>query len=127
MRRKHNQSLFNSFRKTCIVRSFQEVIIVREILCTKKLRSAVASFGADASAKLSNLGAKGEPEDQLRALLERLVEDFAEICGFLRKEVAAVGESSLSELKTRPDCAVTVRQTLVGFIEVKAPGKQAVD
>ncbi|MEP7340666.1 MAG: type ISP restriction/modification enzyme [Acidobacteriota bacterium] len=90
-----------------------------------KFRPAVASFGADAKAKLSNLGAKGEPEDQLRAPLERLIEDFAEICGFPRKEIAAVGESSLSELKTRPDYAVTVRQTLVGFIEVKAPGKGA--
>ncbi len=90
-----------------------------------KFRPAVASFGADVSAKLSNLGAKGEPEDQLRAPLERLIEDFAEICGFLRKEIAAVGETSLSELKTRPDYAVTVRNTLVGFIEVKAPGKGA--
>jgi hypothetical protein len=31
----------------------------------------------------------------------------------------------LSELKTRPDYAITVRKALVGFIEVKAPGKGA--
>ena len=37
------------------------------------LRSAVAAFGASAEAKLSNLAATGEPEDQLRAPLEQLV------------------------------------------------------
>ncbi len=36
-----------------------------------------------------------------------------------------MGETSLSDLKTRPDYAVTVRNALVGFIEVKAPGKGA--
>ena len=37
----------------------------------------------------------------------------------------AVGESSLADLKTRPDYAVTRRNALIGFIEVKAPGKGA--
>jgi hypothetical protein len=37
--------------------------------------------------------------------------------------LAAVGESSLASLKTRPDFAITLRNVLVGFIEVKAPGK----
>jgi len=90
-----------------------------------KFRQAISSFGTDAKAKLTNLAAKGEPEDQLRAPLEKLIVDFAEICGFLGNEIAAVGETSLSELKTRPDYAVTVRQILIGFIEVKAPGKGA--
>ncbi len=88
-------------------------------------RSAIATFGADAKAKLKNRAVKGEPEDQLRAPLERLVTDLAEICGLRRAEVAAVGETSLSELKTRPDYAITVRHALIGFIEVKAPGKGA--
>lgn len=90
-----------------------------------KLRSAVASFEAEAKAKLTNPAAKGEPEDQLRAPLEKLIVDIAEICGFPTKEIAAIGETSLGDLKTRPDYAVTVRNTLVGFIEVKAPGKGA--
>lgn len=67
----------------------------------------------------------GEPEDQLRAPLEHLVLDLAELCGIPREQVALVGESSLSDLKTRPDYAVVVRGALVGFIEVKAPGKGA--
>jgi Type ISP C-terminal specificity domain/N-6 DNA Methylase len=39
--------------------------------------------------------------------------------------VVAVGESSHRELKTRPDYAVTVQNALVGFVELKAPGKGA--
>lgn len=87
--------------------------------------SAVAAFGLNAKAKLANPAAKGAPEDQLRAPLEHLVVDLAECCGFPRSAVAAVGESSLSDLKTRPDYAITVRNALAGFIEVKAPGKGA--
>ena len=37
----------------------------------------------------------------------------------------AVGETSLADLKTRPDYAVARRNALIGFIEVKAPGKGA--
>ena len=36
-----------------------------------------------------------------------------------------VGETTLADIKTRPDYAVTVSKALVGFIEVKAPGKGA--
>jgi hypothetical protein len=65
------------------------------------LKDAIARFGANAKAKLANPGATGEPEDQLRAPLEVLFADLAEVCGFQRKWLAAVGESSLSRLKTR--------------------------
>jgi hypothetical protein len=81
---------------------------------TFTLRSAVATFGGSAKAKLRNPGAHGEPEDQLRAPLEHLVLDLAELSGFPRSEVTAVGESSISEFKTRPDYAVTARRALVG-------------
>ena len=90
-----------------------------------RFRSVIATFGSEAKAKLANLAASGEPEDQLRAPLERLVINIGEICGLPSNAVTAVGESSLSELKTRPDYAITVHNTLVGFIEVKAPGKGA--
>lgn len=89
------------------------------------LHSAISTFGASAKAKLVNLAAKGAPEDQLRAPLEILILDLAELCGLARGAVASVGETALAELKTRPDYAVTVQHTLVGFIEVKAPGKGA--
>ncbi len=87
------------------------------------LKKAIARFGTDAKAKLANPGATGEPEDQLRAPLEGLFADLAELCGFKRESLAAVGESSLSSLKTRPDYAITLRNLLVGFVEIRAPGK----
>ncbi|MBS0209716.1 MAG: N-6 DNA methylase [Planctomycetes bacterium] len=89
------------------------------------LKQAVARFGAEAAAKLANPSATGEPEDQLRAPLEGLFADLAEQCGFKREWVTAVGETSLSALKTRPDYAITLRNVLVGYVEVKAPGKGA--
>jgi hypothetical protein len=89
------------------------------------LEAAVARYGKDAKAKLANPAARGEPEDQLRSPLENLFADMAELCGFPKGTVVAVGESTLSELKTRPDYAVTLRNVLVGFVEVKSPGKGA--
>src|ERR1700731_3249986 len=89
------------------------------------VRSAISEFGRAAKAKLANPGASGEPEDQLRSPFEKLVLDLAELCGMSRGDVAAVGQSSLADLKTRPDYAITVRNALAGFVELKAPGKGA--
>ena len=89
------------------------------------IHSAISTFGATAKQKLANLAATGEPEDQLRAPFEQLLADMAELAGIPRTKVSAVGESSLSSLKTRPDYAVTVHNALVGFVELKAPGKGA--
>ncbi|MBI2807581.1 MAG: N-6 DNA methylase [Planctomycetes bacterium] len=89
------------------------------------LKSAVAHYGAQAKSKLRNLGAVGEPEDQLRAPLEGLIDDLAQLSGFPTGAVTAVGETALGDLKTRPDYAVTVRNALAGFVEIKAPGKGA--
>ena len=89
------------------------------------VRAVLATVGADAKATLAKLAATGEPEEQLRAPLERLLMSLAERCGLPPHAVAAVGESSVRELKTRPDDAITVRNALVGFLEVKAPGTGA--
>lgn len=89
------------------------------------LNAAVSRFGASAAAKLSNAAASGEPEDQLRAPLEALLSDLAALAGFAPGAIIAVGESSLSDLKTRPDYAVTSKGALIGFLELKAPGKGA--
>ena len=61
----------------------------------------------------------------MRAPMEALFRDLAALLGLPDGVVSLVGESTLSHLKTRPDYAVTVRNALVGFIEVKAPGKGA--
>jgi hypothetical protein len=89
------------------------------------LDEAVSRFGASVKAKLSGQGASGAPEDQLRAPLEALVADLAAIALFKPGDVVAVGEASLAALQTRPDYAVKAKNALVGFIEVKAPGKGA--
>jgi hypothetical protein len=87
--------------------------------------SAVSMFGAATKSKLSNKAAIGAPEDQLRAPIERLLKDLAPLTGLPHDAVSLVGETTLSSLSTRPDYAATVQNALVGFIELKAPGKGA--
>ena len=89
----------------------------------KLLAEAISRFGAEAKKKLSNPGATGAPEDQLRAPLERLFQDLEEALGMAAHDAVLVGETSLADLKTRPDYSVTRKNALIGFIEVKAPGK----
>ncbi len=89
------------------------------------LAKAVSEFGASAKSKLSNIAASGQPEDQLRGPLETLFAGLAECLGQPSGMTVLVGETSLADLKTRPDYSVTVANALVGFIEVKAPGKGA--
>ncbi|MEO7178592.1 MAG: type ISP restriction/modification enzyme [Allosphingosinicella sp.] len=89
------------------------------------LEEAVAAFGAAAKAKLSNPAVTGEPEDQLRAPLEGLFQQLGNLAGLPEGALSLVGETALADLKTRPDYSVTVRNALVGHIEVKAPGKGA--
>ena len=88
----------------------------------------ISAFGKDAKAALSNAAITGQPEDQLRTPLLNLFKDFAQLTDKAGM-VTLVGETSLAGMQTRPDFAVTTgtgqAQALVGFIEVKAPGKGA--
>lgn len=89
------------------------------------IATAISEFGAEAAKKLHNAAVTGAPEDQIRAPFEQLLKQISSVIGFADGTVIAVGESSISDLKTRPDYAVTVNGALVGFIELKAPGKGA--
>ncbi len=89
------------------------------------MADAVGRFGAAAHAKLGNIAISGAPEDQLRGPLEALLHDLAEAGGLPAGAIHLVGETTLAGLKTRPDFAVTRHKALVGFIEIKAPGKGA--
>ena len=86
------------------------------------IAAAVSRFGADAGASLT-AAAAGEPEDQLRRPFQNLLADVAAALGFAGGAVVAVGEVSLSDLRSRPDYAVDVQGATVGHVEVKAPGK----
>ena len=88
----------------------------------ERIKKIVGEFGASAKAKL-NQG--GQPEDQLRNPIEQLFKALEAECGLPANAVTLIGEQSLAEMRTRPDFAVQVRKALIGFIEVKAPGKGA--
>ena len=95
-------------------------------LATKDpISEAVSRFGLSVKAKLGNPAVTGAPEDQLRAPLETLFHDIADLIGPGAQDAVMVGETSLAYLKTRPDYAVTRKSALIGFVEVKAPGKGA--
>lgn len=90
----------------------------------ERFQVAVSLYGREVREKLSRTTIDGEPEDQLRAPLEALFQALASelIPG---RTLGLVGETRLSDLKTRPDYAVNVDRALCGFVEVKAPGKGA--
>ena len=88
----------------------------------ESIKNAVGEFGASAKAKLNE---GGQPEDQLRNPIEQLFAALSLVIGLPKGALTLIGEKSLSELRTRPDFAVNVHKALIGFIEVKAPGKGA--
>jgi Type ISP C-terminal specificity domain/N-6 DNA Methylase len=94
-------------------------------LADKTVEKVVSNFGANVKSKLSSVAITGAPEDQLRGPLETLVRELAEIAGLPVGQIQLIGETTLAEMKTPPDFAVIITNALVGFIEVKAPGKGA--
>jgi hypothetical protein len=85
------------------------------------LATAISAYGAATTAKFAAGG--GEPEDQLRGPFEMLVRDLADLVPIAG--VVLVGEHHLADDRIRPDYAVHVGGALVGFVEIKAPGKGA--
>ncbi len=82
------------------------------------LVDAVSRFGAAVLPKL-RLG-HGQPEAQLREPLELLLRSVAT---GMRLKLLAHGEAGLPALKVRPDYAITIGNSVCGYVEVKAPGK----
>lgn len=83
------------------------------------LNEAVSRFGRVVASRFAT-GA-GEPEDLLRGPFEGLIDDLAAIAGIT--PVVVAGEHHLTDERVRPDYAVHVAGALVGFAEIKAPGK----
>ena len=91
-------------------------------------KDLVSHFGVEAQKRLSSV-VSGNPEDQLRAPLEILIPGMAEICGLPAGSIFLVPETPMPDLAIRPDFAVMRNfgkaSELLGFIEIKAPGKGA--
>lgn len=66
------------------------------------------------------LGRGGNPEDQLRGPLEALIEQVGQQFGL---DPVPYGEVDLKELRARPDYAVDIGKSRVGYIELKRPGR----
>lgn len=85
---------------------------------------AISKFGDLVARKLRRIGrdddAQPQPEEQLREPIAGLL---TEIGRYLGLDVLTFGEVHLKALGTRPDFGVDVGGQLVGFIEVKAPGR----
>lgn len=85
---------------------------------TDHLAASTVSEFLDAVAR--KLGRGGSPEDQLRSPLELAVERIGRRFGL---DPVSYGEVRLKELRARPDYAVDVGGSRVGYIELKAPGR----
>ncbi len=66
------------------------------------------------------LGRGGNPEDQLRGPLEVLIEQIGRQYGL---DPVPYGEVALKELRARPDYAVDIGRSRVGYIELKRPNR----
>jgi hypothetical protein len=80
---------------------------------------AISLFGGEVARRFATGG--GEPEELLRGPFEQLVTDVAKEAGV--SKVVLAGEHHLTADRVRPDYAVYASAALVGFIELKAPGK----
>ena len=90
----------------------------------KTVADAVSAYGASAKAKLARSRSPARRKINCAGRSKRW-SGISPIGGLPAGTVDLVGETTLADIKTRPDFAVTVSKALVGFIEVKAPGKGA--
>jgi hypothetical protein len=81
--------------------------------------AAVADFGAEVKAKLQG---PGDAEDQLRGPTDKLIVRVSEALGL---KTVLHGEVRLVDLRARPDFGAEVADAMVGYIEIKQPGKGA--
>jgi hypothetical protein len=86
-----------------------------------QLFQELKSFALQVTEKFSNFAA-GEPEDQLRGPIESLFGGYGSI---ISQKIILKGESSLHNRLGRPDFGAIDKNLLIGYIELKAPGKGA--
>lgn len=83
------------------------------------IHAAVSEFGKVVADRFAT--GDGEPEDLLRGPFEHLIDRLSSSVQI--GEVVLAGEHHLAEDRVRPDYAVHVAGALIGFVEIKAPGK----
>ncbi len=87
----------------------------------KAILAALRDFADAVTVKMTQLSV-GEPEDQLRAPFETLMENVGRIFG---RRVVCTGEARLPGRMGKPDYAVNLERLLTGYVELKAPGTGA--
>ena len=80
----------------------------------------VQAFAAATTAKFALLAGQN-PEDQLKATVGDLLQAVGRELNFTIETVTEVKVAAVG----RPDMGVSIKQLLVGYIELKAPGKGA--
>ncbi|MCW2999177.1 MAG: putative methyltransferase [Solirubrobacterales bacterium] len=85
------------------------------------IAAELSRFGVTVTDRFAMGG--GEPEDLLRGPFEQLIGDLAQLANIT--PVILNGEHHLAAERVRPDYAVYAGGALVGFVELKAPGKGA--
>ena len=83
--------------------------------------AALKKFADTVTAKMNTLTV-GEPEDQLRAPFETLMQEVGRGLG---QKVVCTGETMLAGRLGKPDYAVHSGKLLAGYVELKAPGVRA--
>ena len=84
----------------------------------RDLDEVLAEFGRAVELKLRS--GQGSPEDHLRGPFETALVDAGTLLGL---SVTAIGQAQLPNLALRPDYAVDVDGTRVGYVELKKPGR----
>lgn len=83
------------------------------------MKSILRQFADTVGHKFSST-VTGEPEDQIRAPFETLLQSAGKSFGLT---VVSIGETTLADKLGRPDYGITVGGILCGHVELKAPGK----
>ncbi|WP_194244256.1 type ISP restriction/modification enzyme [Nonomuraea phyllanthi] len=88
------------------------------------IAQAISEFGATATRKLRRLNrdahVRPKPEEQIRDPVSQLLKQIANHMGL---DVLTFGEAHLLKSGVIPDFGVDVGDQLVGFLELKAPGR----
>ena len=86
---------------------------------TSAIHAPLRAFAAAVTAKMAGT-APGEPEEQLRDPFADFLQTAAAIAG---RNIVCVGEVRLPHRLGKPDYGITENGLLIGYAELKAPGK----